>query len=97
MAFSQLMALASLYPMLLMAGLLFILITGFPATDRWSYLLAASPFALIPLLLSIAAWYAFSRRQFRGAALLSGLSFAVPLGMLLLLWIYSYFFNVPLY
>ena len=80
MTFSQLMALASLYPLLLMAGTLFTLMTGTPPADIWSFLLAASPFPAIPLLLSVAAWFALRRRQYRSAALLAGRSLLLRAG-----------------
>lgn len=96
MTFCLLMALATLYPLLLMAGALFTLMTGAPPPDLWSFLLAASPFPAIPLLLSVAAWFALRRRQYRSAALLAGLSFAVPVGMLIMLWLYLYLGHIRL-
>jgi hypothetical protein len=58
-----------------------------PAVVTFILLIWAYP--LFPLVMALGAWIAFACRKNRLAAILSGLSFAPPVALVLLLWIAS--------
>jgi hypothetical protein len=84
---SQLLVLASIYPLVYVVGLLFLYTSGTRPTDPWYYLLTAAPCPGIGMLLSIIAWFAYGRRQYRRAAVLAGFACAVPAALLVLILI----------
>ncbi|HEY5903946.1 MAG TPA: hypothetical protein VIU39_15445 [Anaerolineales bacterium] len=87
MIFSQLMALASLYPLLYMAGVLLTRVIGGRLPDRWAFLLLSSPCPAVAIALSAAAWLAYGRRQDGRAARLAALSFGIPAVILFIMWV----------
>ena len=58
-----------------------------PAVVTFILLIWAYP--LFPLVMALSAWIAFACRKNRLAAILSGLSFAPPVTLVLLMWIAS--------
>jgi hypothetical protein len=87
MIVSQILAVLSLMPWLLMAGLSVMAFDEGVSTEAWTIVITVWLYPLIPLLLVIAAWIAFARRKNILAAILSGLSFAPPFLCILLIWI----------
>jgi hypothetical protein len=87
MIFCQVLALASLYPLLYMAGILLTRVIGEKLPDRWAFVLFSSPCPAIAVALSVLAWIAYGRRQDQRAASLAGLSFGVPAVILFIMWV----------
>lgn len=86
MILSQLLAVGSLVPWLLMAGLSVMAFDQGSSPEAWTLVIAVWSYPIIPLILVIAAWIAFSRRRNVLAAVLSGFSFAPPLLCLAFIW-----------
>ena len=87
MILSQLLAVASLIPWLLMAGLSVMAFDSGVTAEAWAIVIAVWSYPILPILLVIAAWIAYARRRNVLAAVLSGFSFAPPLLCLLVIWI----------
>ena len=84
---SQLMALGSLLIWAIVAGL-----SGMAADSGGSpavltFILVVWAYPLFPLVMAIGAWIAFAFRKNRAAVILSGLSFAPPVLLYLVMWI----------
>ena len=86
MILSQLLAVLSLIPWLLMAGLSVMAFDSGVTAEAWAVVIAVWSYPILPLLLVIAAWIAFARRRNVLAAALSGFSFAPPLLCLAFIW-----------
>jgi hypothetical protein len=86
MILSQLLAVLSLIPWLLMAGLSVMAFDSGVTAEAWTVVIIAWSYPLIPLLLVIAAWIAYARRRNVLAAVLSGFSFAPPLLCIAFIW-----------
>ena len=78
MILSQLLALASLFIWMLVAGLSVMAFDQGSSPEAWTFVIAVWSYPLIPLILIIAAWIAFAKRRNTLAGVLSGLSFAPP-------------------
>ena len=55
--------------------------------EAWIFVLAIWAYPLFPLVMAIGAWIAFAFRKDRLAAILSGLAFAPPVLLYLVIWI----------
>jgi hypothetical protein len=86
MILSQLLALGSLVPWLLMAGLSVMAFDQGSSPEAWAFVIAVWSYPILPIILVIAAWIAFSRRKNVLAAVLSGFSFAPPLLCIAFIW-----------
>ena len=84
---SQLMALASLLFWVVVAGLSVMAFDEGQSPEAWTFVLAVWAYPLFPLVMAIGAWIAFAFRQNRLAAILSGLAFAPPVLLYLVIWI----------
>jgi hypothetical protein len=84
---SQLMALGSLYFWLIVAGLSAMAFDEGGSPIAWTIFIGAWAYPLFPLVMAIGAWIAFARRKNWLAAILSGLTFAPPVLLLLVFWI----------
>ena len=87
MILSQILAVLSLIPWLLMAGLSVMAFDSGVTAEAWAVVIAVWSYPILPILLVIAAWIAYARRKNILAAVLSGFSFAPPLLCLLVIWI----------
>lgn len=86
MILSQIIAVLSLIPWLLMAGLSVMAFDSGVTAEAWAVVIAVWSYPIIPLILVIAAWIAYRRRRNVLAAVLSGFSFAPPLLCLAFIW-----------
>ena len=85
MIVSQVFAVLSLIPWLLMAGLSFMAFDSGVSAEAWTFVIVVWSYPIIPIVLAIAAWIAYRRRRNTLAAVLSGFSFAPPILCLLLI------------
>ena len=81
---SQLLALGSLWFWVVFAGLSVMAFDEGGSPLAWAIVIAAWAYPLFPLGMAISAWLAFLLRKNRLAALLTGLTIAVPALVLLL-------------
>jgi len=84
---SQLMALVSLLFWVVVAGLSVMAFDEGQSPEAWTFVLAVWAYPLFPLVMAIGAWIAFAFRKNWPAAILSGLAFAPPVLLYLVLWI----------
>lgn len=84
---SQLLAAGSLVIWLLFAGLSVMAFDQGSTPEAWTFVIAVWSYPIIPLALIIGAWIAFARLKNMLAAILSGLSFALPLLCIGFIWI----------
>lgn len=75
---SQLIALASLLFWVVVAGLSVMAFDTGQSPEAWAFVLTVWAYPLFPLGMAIGAWIAFAFRKNRLAAILSGLAFAPP-------------------
>jgi len=87
MIVSQVLTLLSLVIWLFMAGISVMAFDSGESAAAWTIVLAVWAYPIIPILLVIGAWIAFARRRNKTAAVLSGLSFAPPILLVLLVLI----------
>ena len=85
MIVSQLLAVGSLLFWALAAGLSVMAFDEGVSPEAWAFVLAVWAYPLFPLLMAIAAWVAFAFRKNRLAAVLTGLTFAPPVLLYLVL------------
>lgn len=78
MIVSQILAVGSLIPWLLMAGFSVMAFDSGVTAEAWTFVIIVWSYPLIPIVLVIAAWIAYARRKNIAAAVLSGVSFAPP-------------------
>jgi len=82
---SQLLAVLSLIPWLIMAGFSVMAFDSGVTAEAWAVVIAVWSYPILPLALVIAAWIAYKRRRNAMAAVLSGCSFAPPILCILLI------------
>jgi hypothetical protein len=84
---SQLLAIASLRLWIVFAGLSVMAFDEGGSPLAWAIVLAAWAYPLFPLAMAISAWLAFALRKNRLAAVLTGLTIALPalVGLLFLI------------
>ena len=86
MILSQILAVLSLIPWALMAGLSVMAFDSGVSAEAWTIVIIAWSYPIFPLLLVIAAWIAYARRKNTLAAVLSGFSFAPPVLCIAFIW-----------
>jgi len=91
---SQLLAVASLFFWLLMAGLSVMAFDSGVTQEAWNVVIAVWLYPIFPLVMIIGAWIAYARRKNRLAAILSGLSFIPPALLFLAMWIQTTFWSI---
>jgi len=84
---SQLMALGSLLFWVVAAGLSVMAFDEGQSPEAWAFVLVIWAYPLFPLVMAVGAWIAFAFRKNWPAAILSGLSFAPPVLLYLVIWI----------
>jgi len=89
MILSQLLAVLSLVPWLLVAGLSVMAFDSGESREAWTFVIAVWSYPIIPLILVIIAWIAYAKRKNILAGVLSGLSFAPPFLLYIFIWISS--------
>jgi hypothetical protein len=87
MIISQLMAAASLFVWLLVAGLSVMAFDSGVTKEAWTFVIAVWAYPIFPVLMVIGAWIAYARRKNVLAGILSGLSFAPPALLYIAMWI----------
>lgn len=87
MIVSQILTVLSLGIWLLVAGLSVMAFDSGVSAEAWTIVIAVWSYPIIPLVLVIISWIAFARRKNKLAAILSGLSFAPPILLMLLVLI----------
>jgi len=87
MIVSQLLAVGSLIPWALTAGLSVMAFDSGNTPEAWRFVIDVWAYPLFPLLMAIGAWVAFAFRRNRLAAMLTGLSFLPPFLLFLIVWI----------
>ena len=91
---SQLLAVASLFFWLLMAGLSVMAFDSGVTQEAWNVVIAVWLYPIFPLVMIIGAWIAYAKRKNRLAAILSGLSFIPPALLLLAMWIQTTLWSI---
>lgn len=86
MIVSQILAVVSLVPWLLMAGLSVMAFDQGSTPEAWTFVIAVWSYPVLPIILVIAAWIAYAKHRNRAAGILSGLSFAPPLLCIAVIW-----------
>ena len=84
MIVSQILTVLSLVIWLFLAGISVMALDSGVSAQAWTIVIAVWSYPIIPILLVIGAWIAFARRKNVLAAVLSGLSFAPPILLMLL-------------
>ena len=87
MIVSQVLTVLSLVIWLFLAGISVMAFDSGVSAEAWTIVIAVWSYPIIPILLVIGAWIAFARRKNVLAAVLSGLSFAPPILLMLLVLI----------
>ena len=86
---SQLLAVGSLVIWAFLAGMSVMAFDEGQSPEAWTLVLTVWAYPIFPLLMAIGAWVAFGFRKNRLAAVLSGITFAPPILLILILWILS--------
>jgi hypothetical protein len=87
MIVSQLLAIGSLLIWAYLAGMSVMAFDSGESREAWTIVLTVWAYPLFPLLMAIGAWVAFGFRKNRLAAVLTGLTIAPPVLLLLLVWV----------
>jgi hypothetical protein len=88
---SQILALASLFFWLLMAGLSVMAFDSGVTPEAWTFVIAVWSYPLWPLAFAIASWIAYARKKDRLAGILTTFTF-LPVLVLFLILVSSSFF-----
>ena len=88
---SQVLALASLFFWLLMAGLSVMAFDSGVTQEAWNFVIAVWLYPIWPILFAIAAWIAYARKKDRLAGVLTTLTF-LPILVLILIMVGANFF-----
>jgi len=91
---SQLLALASLFFWLLMAGLSVMAFDSGVTQEAWNFIIAVWAYPIWPILFTIAAWIAYARKKDKLAAVLTTLTFLPVLVVILILVLSNLFYSV---
>ncbi len=90
---SQMLAGASLFFWLVMAGLSVMAFDSGVNQEAWNIVIAVWAYPIFPLGMVIGAWIAFAKQRNTLAAILSGLSFVPPGLLILAMWIQNMIWN----
>jgi hypothetical protein len=91
---SQILALASLFFWLLMAGLSVMAFDSGVTTEAWIFVIAVWSYPVWPLAFAIAAWIAYARKKDRQAGILTTFTFLPVLALILILVGSSFFYSM---
>ncbi len=84
---SQLLAVASLLFWLVIAGLSVMAFDSGESPQAWAFVIGVWSYPIFPLVMAIGAWIAFAKRKNTLSAILSGLTFALPALLYIVLFI----------
>lgn len=91
---SQVLALASLFFWLLVAGLSVMAFDAGVTAEAWTFVIAVWSYPIWPLGFAIAAWIAYARRKDRLAGILTTLTFLPVLVLIIILALSSFLFSM---
>ncbi len=86
---SQLMAVASLLLWLVVAATSVMAFDSGESPQAWALVITVWSYPIFPIAMAIGAWIAYARRKNVLSAILSGLTFALPVLFMIALWIFS--------
>lgn len=86
---SQVLAVASLLIWLVMAGMSVMAFDSGETPQAWAFVITIWAYPIFPIAMAIGAWIAYARRRNVLSAILSGLTFAVPVLLYLGLFIFG--------
>ena len=93
---SQVLALASLFFWLIMAGLSVMAFDAGVTQQAWNFVIAVWAYPIWPLAFAIAAWVAYARKKDRLAGILTTFTFLPVLVLISILALSSFFFSLAL-
>ena len=88
---SQVLALASLFFWLLMAGLSVMAFDSGVTQDAWNFVIAVWLYPIWPIVFAVAAWLAYARKKDKLAGVLTTLTF-LPILVLIIIIVSANFF-----
>lgn len=88
---SQVLAIASLLFWLVVAGISVMAFDSGESPQAWAIVITVWSYPLFPIVMAIAAWIAYARHKNTLSAILSSLTFAVPILFFIALQIWSLF------
>ncbi len=86
---SQVLAVGSLVFWLVVAGLSVMAFDAGETPQAWAFVITVWSYPIFPIVMAIAAWIAYARHKNTLSAILSGLTFAVPVLLFIALQIWS--------
>jgi len=86
---SQILAVASLLFWLLVAATSVMAFDSGQTPQAWAFVITVWSYPIFPIAMAIGAWIAYARRKNILSAILSGLTFVLPLLLFIFLWIFS--------
>ena len=86
---SQLMAVASLLLWLVVAATSVMAFDSGESPQAWAFVITVWSYPIFPIVMAIGAWIAYARRKKILSAILSSLTFALPVLFMIVLWIFS--------
>lgn len=93
---SQLLAVASLFFWLVMAGLSVMAFDSGVSTEAWTFVIAVWSYPIWPIGFAIAAWIAYARRKDRVAGILTTITFLPVLLLLLVMVLGNLWFTLQM-
>jgi hypothetical protein len=91
---SQVLALASLFFWLLVAGLSVMAFDSGVTAEAWTFVIAVWSYPIWPLAFAIAAWIAYARKKDKLAGILTTFTFLPVLVLILILAGSSFFYSM---
>lgn len=91
---SQVLAVASLFFWLLMAGLSVMAFDSGVSTEAWTFVIAVWSYPIWPIVFSIAAWIAYARKKDRLAGVLTTFTFLPVLVLIAVIVIGNFMFTL---
>ena len=88
---SQVLALASLFFWLLMAGLSVMAFDSGVTQDAWNFVIAVWLYPIWPIVFAVAAWLAYARKKDKLAGVLTTLTFLPILVLIIIIASANYF------
>ena len=86
---SQVLAVASLLFWLVVAGLSVMAFDSGESPQAWAFVITVWSYPIFPIVMAIGAWIAYARRKNVLSAILSGMTFAIPVLLFIVLQIWS--------
>ena len=93
---SQLLAVASLFFWLIMAGLSVMAFDSGVSTEAWTFVIAVWSYPIWPIAFAIAAWIAYARKKDKLAGILTTFTFLPVLLLIAVMIISNFMFTLGL-